>query len=122
MEAEFITRTKWWGLIADSMRFKQDFLELNSKYLDEFNAERNRLADRYFNEIKNPYIRLPKVRPGADSSWHQFVIHVPEFRDELIEYLKDQGIGTIIHYPIPPHLSQAYQEKINKFMQGYHAV
>lgn len=84
-------------------------LRIKLKYLDEFNAERNRLADRYFNEIKNPYIRLPKVRPGADSSWHQFVIHVPEFRDELIEYLKDQGIGTIIHYPIPPHLSQAYQ-------------
>ena len=52
---------------------------------------------------------MPKVRPGADSSWHQFVIHVPNHRDELIDYLKGQGIGTIIHYPIPPHLSQAYQ-------------
>lgn len=84
-------------------------LRVKLKYLDGFNSERNRLADRYYKEINNQYIRLPKVRPGADSSWHQFVIHVPEFRDDLIEYLKQEGIGTIIHYPIPPHLSQAYQ-------------
>ena len=84
-------------------------LRIKLKYLDEFNAERNRLADRYLEEIKNPYIMLPKVRPGADSSWHQFVIHVPDHRNKLIDYLKREGIGTIIHYPIPPHLSQAYQ-------------
>lgn len=83
-------------------------LRVKMKYLDDFNAERNKLANRYYEGIKNPYVVLPKVRPGADSSWHQFVIHVPGHRDELMEYLKTEGVGTIIHYPIPPHLSEAY--------------
>lgn len=83
-------------------------LRIKMKYLDEFNAERNKLADRYYEGINNPYVILPKVRPGADSSWHQYVIHVPGHRDELMKYLKAEGVGTIIHYPIPPHLSEAY--------------
>ena len=83
-------------------------LRVKLKYLDHFNEERNQLANRYYQEIYNPLVILPKVRPGADSSWHQFVIHVPGYRDELMQYLKDNGIGTIIHYPIPPHLSEAY--------------
>jgi dTDP-4-amino-4,6-dideoxygalactose transaminase len=84
-------------------------LRVKLKYLDHFNEERNQLANRYYQGIYNPLVILPKVRPGADSSWHQFVIHLPGYRDELMQYLKDNGIGTIIHYPIPPHLSEAYQ-------------
>lgn len=84
-------------------------LRVKLKYLDELNAERQFLAERYENEICNPYVILPEVRPGADSSWHQYVIHVPEYRDELMNYLKEKNIGTIIHYPIPPHLSEAYR-------------
>lgn len=84
-------------------------LRVKMKHLDEFNAERCKLAERYLNEITNPLIQLPKLRPGADSTWHQMVVHVPERRDELMNYLKGQDIGTIIHYPIPPHLSEAYQ-------------
>jgi dTDP-4-amino-4,6-dideoxygalactose transaminase len=41
--------------------------------------------------------------------WHVFIVTHPE-RDRLQEYLKDQGIGTLIHYPVPPHLSEAYQD------------
>jgi len=84
-------------------------LRVKLSHLDEFNAERNKLADRYYKELNNPYVILPKVRPGADSSWHQYVVHVPEHRDEFMAYLKEQGVGSIIHYPIPPHLSQAYE-------------
>ena len=83
-------------------------LRIKLKYLDDFNAERCRIADRYYKGIKNGLVILPKIRPGADSSWHQFVIHVPGHRDELLEYLKAKDIGTLIHYPIPPHLSEAY--------------
>ncbi len=83
-------------------------LRVKLKHLPEFNAERCRLANKYLAEIKNPHVQLPKVRPGADSTWHQFVIHTDK-RDELQNYLKSQGIGTLIHYPIPPHLSEAYQ-------------
>ena len=83
-------------------------LRVKLKHLDEFNAERCDIAERYLNEIKNPLIRMPKIRPGADSTWHQFVIHCDR-RDELKEYLEKRAIGTLIHYPIPPHLSEAYQ-------------
>lgn len=83
-------------------------LRVKLRHLDELNEERCRIANRYLCEIKNPAVRLPAVRPGADSTWHQFVIHVPSVRDELMEYLKEKDIGTLIHYPIPPHLSEAY--------------
>lgn len=83
-------------------------LRIKLQHLDEFNAERCKIAEEYINRIINPLIRLPKIRPGADSTWHQFVIHC-EKRDELKEYLEANGIGTLIHYPIPPHLSEAYE-------------
>ena len=83
-------------------------LRVKLKHLDEFNKERNNIASRYMKEINNPLIKLPAIRPGADSSWHQFVVHVPEYRDKLMQYLKEREIGTLIHYPIPPHLSEAY--------------
>lgn len=85
-------------------------LRVKLKHLDEFNAERNLIAARYTDELKNPLVRLPQIRPGADSTWHQYVIHVQDGkRDALMEYLRARGVGTIIHYPIPPHLSEAYQ-------------
>jgi len=82
-------------------------LRVKLKHMIDFNLERNKLANRYNSEINNQFIELPKVRPGADSSWHQYVIKT-DYRDELIEYLNSKDIKTIIHYPIPPHLSEAY--------------
>jgi dTDP-4-amino-4,6-dideoxygalactose transaminase len=52
---------------------------------------------------------LPTVPPWADPVWHLFVIRHPR-RDKLQKHLADQGVQTIIHYPIPPHLSGAYKE------------
>lgn len=83
-------------------------LRVKLKHLEEFNTERCKIAEYYNKEIKNPLVQLPKIRPGSDCTWHQFVVHIPKHRDAFAEYLKDNGIGTIIHYPIPPHLSQAY--------------
>ena len=83
-------------------------LRVKLSHLDDFNAERCRIAKRYYDSIKNPLIKMPKLRPGADSSWHQFVVHVPQYRDALMNYLKEKDIGTLIHYPIPPHLAEAY--------------
>ena len=83
-------------------------LRVKLSHLNEFNEERCKIAERYYKGITNPIIQLPKIRPGADSTWHQFVIHVPGKRDALSEYLKELEIGTLIHYPIPPHLSEAY--------------
>ena len=83
-------------------------LRVKLTHLEAFNAERCRLAARYDTELTNPCLQKPKIRPGADSSWHQYVVHLPGCRDAMAAYLKEKGIGTIIHYPIPPHLSQAY--------------
>ena len=83
-------------------------LRVKLSHLDELNKERCKIADNYLHGINNPLVKLPQIRPGADSTWHQFVIHVPEYRDRLIEYLREREIGTLIHYPIPPHLSEAY--------------
>ncbi len=82
-------------------------LSVKLSHLDELNAERRRLAGRYLEEIRNPLIVLPRVREGADSTWHQFVVR-SEPRDALMACLKRRGIDTLIHYPIPPHMSQAY--------------
>ena len=82
-------------------------LNVKLKYLDAFNAERQKIADRYMAELSTEYLALPRVRPGVRSSWHQFVIHTP-YRDQLRAYLLENGVGSEIHYPIPPHLSQAY--------------
>lgn len=83
-------------------------LRVKLKHLNEFNDERCKIAEKYNIEINNPLIQKPLIRPGADSTWHQFVIHIPNYRDQLMEYLKKRDIGTLIHYPIPPHLSEAY--------------
>lgn len=83
-------------------------LRVKLHYLDELNAERQRIADRYMAEIRTEHLALPEVRPGVQSSWHQFVIHTPH-RDALRAYLLENGVGSEIHYPIPPHLSEAYR-------------
>lgn len=82
-------------------------LRVRLSYMEELNAERSRLAERYTAEICNPLIRTPEVRPGADSTWHQYVIRCPE-RVALIDHLNSREIGSIIHYPIPPYLAEAY--------------
>lgn len=83
-------------------------LRVRLKYLDELTEEKRLICERYLKELKNDKIILPRIREGATHIWHQFVIK-SDYRDELIEYLNERGIGTIIHYPIPPHLSEAYQ-------------
>lgn len=82
-------------------------LRVRLSHMEELNAERQRLAGRYSQKISNPLIKTPSVRPGADSVWHQYVIRCSQ-RSSLIEFLKQNGIGSIIHYPIPPYLSEAY--------------
>lgn len=83
-------------------------LSVKLDYLDEITKEKSKLAERYLTELKHKRILLPEVRERCDSVWHQFVIRC-ESREKLRSYLEDRGIGTIIHYPIPPHLSEAYQ-------------
>ena len=83
-------------------------LRVKLKYLNDITDERNRIAKKYSENIRNPVIRLPLPSNGTTCVWHQYVIRC-ERRDELLKYLEAKGIGTIIHYPIPPHLSEAYE-------------
>lgn len=82
-------------------------LRVRLSHLDELTKEKVQIAERYSKEIKNDKIILPKIIDGATSVYHQYVVRT-DFRDDLIKYLNQKEIGTIIHYPIPPHLSEAY--------------
>lgn len=82
-------------------------LRVKLSHLDELTEERQRIAEKYLSGIKNPRILLPKIREKANHVWHQFVVRVKS-RDEFQKFLEEHGIHTIIHYPIPPHLTKCY--------------
>ena len=83
------------------------FLRVKLSHLQELENEKRAICGKYLSEIKNDNIILPQIRPGATHIWHQFVVRTDR-RDELMDYLDKNNVGTIIHYPIPPHLSEAY--------------
>lgn len=83
-------------------------LRIRLSHMKELTEEKQRIAARYSEELRNPLIQLPTLAPGATCVWHQYVIRCEE-RERLINYLNEKEVGTIIHYPIPPHLAEAYQ-------------
>ncbi len=83
-------------------------LDVKLKHLDEDNAFRKDLAQKYINAINNPLISLPTELPLEQNVFHQFPIF-SKHRDDLQNYLRENGIGTLIHYPIPPHKQEAYK-------------
>lgn len=83
-------------------------LRIRLQHIQEITEERRTIATYYSENIKNPLLKLPELIDGTDGVWHQYVVRCEE-RDRLAETLSNQEIGTIIHYPIPPHLSEAYQ-------------
>jgi len=86
------------------------FLRVKLHHLDEWNERRRKLANVYLDQLAGiPDLVLPYVPEWAGPVWHQFIIRHPR-RDALQAYLKESGIGTLIHYPIPPHLSGAYSD------------
>lgn len=88
-------------------------LRIRLAHADELMKEKQEIAARYLKELHNPLIELPRIQEGATHIYHQFVIR-SKMRDALMKYLEEHEIGTIIHYPIPPHLAEAYQ------YLGYH--
>jgi len=84
------------------------FLSVNLKYLNKWTEERRRIASKY-NELLNPMpgVVAPKVADGVEHVYHLYVIRT-KYRDRLQKHLTDSGIGTLIHYPVPPHLQKAY--------------
>ncbi|WP_203293341.1 DegT/DnrJ/EryC1/StrS family aminotransferase [Luteirhabdus pelagi] len=77
--------------------------------LDGDNKRRRTIANRYLSEIKNEKIILPYYEGGNEHIFHLFVVRV-QHRSEFMNYCKENAIGTLIHYPIPPHKQQAFPE------------
>ncbi|MDS1315139.1 DegT/DnrJ/EryC1/StrS family aminotransferase [Aliarcobacter butzleri] len=88
-------------------------LRVKLRYLDNEVEKRREIANYYFKNIKNSSIILPTVRSEDNHVWHLFVIRTSK-RDELQKYLLENGIQTLIHYPIPPHKQNAYTEWNNQ--------
>jgi len=90
-------------------------LNVKLKYLDEENQRRKEIAQYYCDHIKNPKIILPILHHPSSiihhpsHVWHLFVIRTTE-REKLQQYLTENGVQTVIHYPVPPHRQPAYKE------------
>ncbi len=83
-------------------------LDVKLKYLVENNAHRKMVANQYYNHINNPLVTLPERLPDDQNVYHLFPI-LCERRDDLQKYLEHHGVGTVIHYPIPPHKQECYR-------------
>lgn len=84
-------------------------LRVKLKYLDDDNAYRKAMARRYITEIKNKELRLPDDEFCRNSVHHIFPV-LCKRRDNLQKFLSDNGVGTMIHYPVPPHRQRCYAE------------
>ena len=82
-------------------------LDVKLRHLDEDNRLRQQVAAYYYDNINNPFITLPARLPDENNVYHLFPI-LCERRDELQQYLSKNGVQTLIHYPIPPHLQECY--------------
>jgi dTDP-4-amino-4,6-dideoxygalactose transaminase len=82
-------------------------LRVKLRHLDAWNQRRRAIADRYLEHLEDLEIGLPVVLESTEPVWHLFVLRVAD-RDRLQQSLRDRGVSTLIHYPIPPHLQDAY--------------
>jgi len=83
-------------------------LRVKLRYLDQWNGRRSAIARAYCEGLKDTGLILPSVSDDLEPVWHLFVVR-SERRDRIRDLLDRQGIGTLIHYPIPPHLQKVYE-------------
>lgn len=86
-------------------------LRVKLKYLDEENVRRREIARIYDDRLAPTSLRLPERPVGVESVYHQYVARCDE-RDGLREHLREQGVGTLVHYPVPVHLQPAYRNRV----------
>lgn len=97
------------GLNSRMDEIQAAVLDIKLKYIEAENQKRKEIANRYISEINNPKIILPETPADKkEHVWHLFVIRTEE-REKLQNYLTQNGIQTLIHYPIPPHHQEAYR-------------
>ena len=88
-------------------------LDVKLKYLTEDNAKRKQVAHYYYEHINNPLISMPDLLPDEQNVYHLFPIIVKgnDNRNRLHDYLEENGVGTVCHYPIPPHKQECYAKE-----------
>jgi len=107
-KVKYYNETK--GLNSRLDEFQAAFLRVKLPRLDEWNDRRKQIAKDYLQALKGlEKLTLPHVPDWADPVWHLFMVRHPR-RDLLQKHLTANGVGTIIHYPVPPHLQKAYAE------------
>ena len=84
-------------------------LSVKLKYLDEDNRKRSEGAAYYYQQLRHPLVQLPRWMEPESNVYHIFPVLCPK-RDALQQYLKENGVQTLIHYPIPPHKQACYKE------------
>lgn len=97
------------GLNSRLDELQAALLRVKIHTLAEDTAIRQRIAEKYIREIKNPAIMLPVFESQGAHVWHLFVVRTAN-REKFQSYLSEKGIQTLIHYPLPPHKQQAYQD------------
>lgn len=90
-------------------------LRVKLPHLDTENESRRRIAARYADAFRNLPLKIPNVPQWAEPIWHLYVVRSAG-RDRFAKALENSGIGTLIHYPVPPHLQPAYGDR--KFRKG----
>lgn len=106
-EVKYVNQLKGFNTRLDALQAA--VLRVKLRHLDEWNERRKRIARLYLNELEGLNLLLPFVAEESDPVWHLFVVRSRE-REKLQKELARQGVGTLIHYPIPPHLQAAYAE------------
>lgn len=102
-------QNKYKGINSRLDELQAALLSVKLEKLNEETDYKRKIAERYLQEIKNPKIILPNVNHMSAHVWHLFVIRTAN-RDEFQAYLTENGVQTVIHYPIPPHKQEAYKE------------
>jgi dTDP-4-amino-4,6-dideoxygalactose transaminase len=100
--------SKYIGINSRLDEIQAALLRVKLKHLDQINHVKREIAKYYLKNISSRYLQLPYVPNSIEPVWHQFVVKSP-YRNKLKEYLNQNFIETIIHYPVPPHLQKAYE-------------
>jgi dTDP-4-amino-4,6-dideoxygalactose transaminase len=122
--ADFVRQYANYG---SSSKYQHDILGVNSRldelqaavlrvklrHLDAWNRARREIADRYTLALSGVPLEIPSVPNASEPVWHLYTVRLDE-RDSLIEYLRQQGVGTGIHYPVPCHQQGAYREQFSE--------
>ena len=122
-DAAFAERVRRLGNYGSLVKYRNEVKGFNSRLdelqaallrarlpsLDDWNRRRARVAQRYLDGLAGSRLTLPAVGEGNEHTWHLFVVRSQQ-RDALKAALEAKGVGTLIHYPVPPHLQPAYAE------------